>query len=87
MHPESVIGHPSDRRITLRVNGDFRQEGDRNHMIWKVPEAIACLSDYFELAAVDVILSGTPSGVAAIERGDVMELEVEGLGAMTVNVV
>ena len=87
MHPVSVVGHPSDGRIALTVNGELRQEGDLDRMIWKVPEMISYLSDYFELAAGDVILSGTPSGVAAVERGDVMELEVEGVGALTVRVV
>ena len=87
VHPVSVVGHPSGGRIALRVNGELRQEGDLSHMIWKVPEMISYLSDYFELAAGDVILSGTPSGVAAVSRGDVMELEVEGVGAMTVRVV
>ena len=87
VHPASEVGHPSDGRIALTVNGELRQEGDLNHMIWKVPEMISYLSDYFELAAGDVVLSGTPSGVAAVERGDVMELEVAGLGAMTVRVV
>ena len=87
VHPASAIGHPSDGRIALTVNGALRQEGNLNHMIWKVPEMISYLSDYFELAAGDVILSGTPSGVAAVERGDEMVLEVEGLGAMTVRVI
>ena len=87
VHPVSVVGHPSDGRIALTVNGELRQEGDLDRMIWKVPEMISYLSDYFELAAGDVILSGTPSGVAAVERGDVMELEVEGVGALTVRVV
>ena len=87
VHPAAVVGHPSDGRIALKVNGAPRQEGNLNHMIWKVPEMISYLSDYFELAAGDVILSGTPSGVASVERGDVMELRVEGLGAMTVKVI
>ncbi|MCY4451026.1 MAG: fumarylacetoacetate hydrolase family protein [Immundisolibacterales bacterium] len=87
VHPASRVGHPTDGRIALEVNGEIRQEGDLNHMIWKVPEIISYLSDYFELAGGDVILSGTPSGVAAVARGDVMELEVDRLGAMTVRVV
>ena len=87
VHRASEVGHPSDGRIALEVNGEIRQEGDLNHMIWKVPEIISYLSDYFELAGGDVILSGTPSGVAAVARGDVMELEITGLGAMTVRVV
>ena len=87
IHPVSEVGHPDNGSITLKVNGELRQEGDLNQMIWKVPEMISYLSDYFELAAGDVILSGTPSGVAAIERGDVMEIACEGLGSMTVKVV
>lgn len=87
IHPAADIGHPSEGRIALTVNGALRQEGDLNQMIWKVPEMIAYLSEYFELAAGDVILSGTPSGVAAVERGDVMELSVEGLGTLSVRVV
>jgi fumarylpyruvate hydrolase len=55
-------------------------------MIWKVPEMISYLSEYFELAAGDVILSGTPSGVGPVVPGDVMELTVEGLGKLNVTV-
>jgi fumarylpyruvate hydrolase len=56
-------------------------------MIWKVPEMIAYLSEYFELAAGDVIMSGTPSGVGAVVRGDVMEAEIAGIGTLRVTVV
>jgi fumarylpyruvate hydrolase len=56
-------------------------------MIWKVPEMISYLSEYFELAAGDVILSGTPAGVGPVSRGDTMEVSVEGLGTLTVKVV
>ena len=87
IHPVSEVGHLSEGRIALKVNGELRQEGDLNQMIWKVPEQISYLSEYYELAPGDVILSGTPSGVAAVEKGDVMELSVEGLGSMTVKVV
>ncbi|MDJ0638481.1 MAG: fumarylacetoacetate hydrolase family protein [Paracoccaceae bacterium] len=87
IHPVSEVGHLDQGRITLTVNGELRQDGDLNQMIWKVPEQIAYLSDYYELAPGDVILSGTPSGVAAVVKGDVMEIAVEGLGSMTVTVV
>ena len=55
-------------------------------MIWKLPERISYLSEYFELVAGGVILFGTPAGVAAITRGDVMEINVEGLDTLTVMV-
>jgi fumarylpyruvate hydrolase len=81
------IGHPSQGRVELKVNSAIKQEGDLNQMIWKVPEMIAYLSEYFELQAGDVILSGTPSGVGQVVRGDVMEARIEGLGTLTVKVV
>lgn len=86
IHPASETGYLSEGRIELKVNGEVRQEGDLNQMIWKVPEMIAYLSDYFELAPGDVILSGTPAGVAAVVAGDVMELSIDGLGSLTVKV-
>lgn len=87
VHPVSEVGHLDRGRITLKVNGELRQEGDLNQMIWKVPEMISYLSDYFALAGGDVIMSGTPSGVGPVAKGETMEVEVEGLGSMTVSVV
>ena len=63
------VGHPDQGRVELKVNGEVRQEGDLNQMIWKVPEMISYLSEYFELAPGDVILSGTPSGVGPVVKG------------------
>ena len=85
--PASRIGHPSEGAITLDVNGARRQEGDLNQMIWKVPEMIAILSEYFTLRPGDLIMSGTPSGVGAVQRGDVLHGRVAGIGEITVSVV
>jgi len=87
IHRVSDIGHPENGHVTLKVNGDLRQDGDLNQMIWKVPEMISYLSEYFELAPGDVILSGTPAGVAAVVTGDRMECSIEGVGSMVINVV
>lgn len=84
--PVSDCGHLSDGAITLTVNGETRQEGNLNQMIWKIPEMISYLSDYFELAAGDVIQTGTPAGVGPVQRGDVMEGQVEGLPPLIVRV-
>ena len=86
IHPVSATGLLNEGAISLKVNGDVRQEGDLNQMIWKVPEMISYLSEYFELAAGDVIQSGTPAGVGPVERGDVMEIAAVGLGDLTVRV-
>ncbi|MBX2855586.1 MAG: fumarylacetoacetate hydrolase family protein [Rhodobacteraceae bacterium] len=85
--PAANIGHPSDGLVELTVNGAAKQTGDLNQMIWKVPEMISYLSDYFELGAGDVIMSGTPSGVAAVEKGDVMEASIAHVGKLRVTVV
>ena len=87
VHPVSETGLLNNGSITLKVNGETRQQGDLNQMIWKVPEMISYLSEYFELAAGDVILSGTPAGVGPVEKGDTMEIAAEGLGVFSVTVV
>ena len=87
LHPVTETGILDHGRVSLSVNGELRQEGDLNQMIWKVPEMISHLSEYFELAGGDVILSGTPAGVAAVKRGDVMTMRIDGLGSMDVKVV
>lgn len=87
VHPVSAVRHLDQGHLELKVNGAVRQEADLNQMIWKVPEMISYLSEYYELAPGDVILSGTPSGVAAVEKGDVMVLTIDGLGSLEVKVV
>jgi len=87
IHTVDKVGHPDTGRVELKVNGEIKQEGDLNQMIWKVPEMISYLSDYFELAAGDVILSGTPAGVGPVVQGDKMELFIEPLGSLSVAVV
>jgi len=80
----SEIGHPDQGRINLHVNETLRQNGNLDQMIWKTPEIIAYLSEYFTLAAGDVILTGTPAGVAAVQRGDRMVAEIEGVDQLSV---
>ena len=70
--------------IKLSVNGDIRQDSDLAAMIWSVPEMISILSEYFELAAGDLIMSGTPAGVNSVMPGDKMTGFIEGLGELTI---
>jgi len=84
--PASRIGHLEAGAIWLTVNGQRRQDGDLNQLIWKVPETIAHLSRLFELAPGDLIFSGTPAGVGPVERGDVMVGHIDGLGDLEVKV-
>ena len=84
--PASEIGHPSSGAIWLDVNGVRKQTGDLNQMIWKAPEVIAYLSGLFTLRSGDMIFTGTPSGVGAIVRGDVMRAHIDGIGEIEVRV-
>ncbi len=85
--PVSQVGHLDAGTIQLMVNGELRQKGNLNQMIWKVAEMISCLSEYFELAAGDLIMSGTPAGVGPVVKGDVIVGSVEGIGELTVTVI
>jgi fumarylpyruvate hydrolase len=84
LRPASEIGHPKKGRITLKANGQIRQDGDLEQMIWNVPEVISNLSEQVELAAGDIIMTGTPAGVAATVPGDKLECEIEGVGKLTI---
>lgn len=87
LHPVSDIGHPAQGAIWLKVNGDLRQNGDLNQMIWKVPEMISYLSRLFTLRAGDLIFAGTPAGVGAIVKGDQMQIHVDGVDELNFKVV
>ncbi|EQD30102.1 fumarylacetoacetate (FAA) hydrolase, partial [mine drainage metagenome] len=73
--------------IALNVNGVERQRSAIAQMIWSVPEIIAHLSAAWTLAPGDLVFTGTPAGVAAVERGDLMEASVTGLEPLRVRVV
>ena len=81
------IGHPDKGRIWLEVNGEVRQDGNLNQLIWTVPEIISCLSGLFTLAAGDLIYTGTPAGVGPVRRGDVLQGGVDGVGKIGITVV
>lgn len=84
LRPAARIGHPTSARIWLDVNGKTRQDSNITHLIWNVPETIANLSKYVELVAGDLIFTGTPEGVAAVNKGDRLEGHVEGVGDIMV---
>jgi fumarylpyruvate hydrolase len=85
--PASKIGHPSKGAVWLDVNGQRRQTGDLSQLIWNISDTIAYLSGLFTLAPGDLIMTGTPAGVGAVKKGDVMKGGVEGVGEIEVRVV
>jgi fumarylpyruvate hydrolase len=82
LHPVSAVGHPTQGRIWLCVNGAVRQDADLAGLIWAVPDVIAALSGLYELRAGDLIYTGTPAGVGRVLRQDRISCGIEGLGSI-----
>jgi len=77
----------ADTRVTLEVNGTVRQQSTIGKLIWNIGEIIEHLSAAWELQPGDLIFSGTPEGVAAVGRGDMLKAEVSGVGTLQVTLV
>ena len=86
VRPMAQCGELLRGAITLAVNGAPRQKGDLADLIWSVNETIEQLSAAWTLQPGDLMFTGTPAGVGAVVRGDLMEGAIEGLGALKVKV-
>ena len=84
--PAAQAGDVANAAIWLQVNGADRQRSTVSKLIWNVAETIEHLSAAWELQPGDLIYTGTPEGVAAVARGDVMEGHVDGLTGIRVAV-
>lgn len=85
--PYTQTGELLRGAITLSVNGVVRQKGDLGDLIWSVNETIEQLSLAWTLQPGDLIFTGTPAGVGAVVRGDVMEGAIAGVGTLKVAVI
>ena len=86
LHPVAQVGHPGAGRIWLEVNGELRQQGDLNEMIWPIADVISHLSRFVTLAPGDLIYTGTPSGVGALQPGDRLRGGVDGVGEFALEI-
>jgi len=77
----------NDKRIRTSVNGEVKQEASTSEMEWDMHYLVADLARTITLLPGDVILSGTPAGSRPVEPGDVVSVEVEGLGELTNTIV
>jgi fumarylpyruvate hydrolase len=84
--PATALPDPTHGKIELKVNGTVRQTSDLSQMIWSVAETVAYLSGLVVLAPGDLIFTGTPAGVGAVVRGDLLEGTVEGVGTVRVRI-
>lgn len=87
IYPVASAGHVTDANIWLDVNGEQRQTGNVNTMIWSVPEIVSALSHSFHLQPGDLIMTGTPSGVGPIIAGDTITAGIDRLGEIKVEIV
>ena len=78
---------PGDLLLRTWLNGELRQEARTREMIFDVGEIVAYISAVMTLEPGDVILTGTPEGVGQLKPGDVVEVEIEGIGALRNSVV
>jgi len=85
--PISETGEINAAEIQLAINGEVRQQGNVNQMIWKVTEIISRLSEVFLLQAGDLIFTGTPAGVGPVEIGDEVTATLTGLPELNFKVV
>jgi len=76
-------GRIDSGRIWLELNGERRQDGNLNAMIWGVDDIIAHLSRYFDLAPGDLVFTGTPAGVGALRVGDRLRAGIDGVGEIS----
>lgn len=86
IHPLGAVGHPVSGAIRLTLNGTVRQSADLADLIWSVPEIIAILSRSIGLRPGDLVMTGTPAGVGAMQPGDVCVVSIEGLGEITTTI-
>ncbi len=82
--PAELCRDIENSRIWLSVNGQTKQDGNTNDMIWNVAGIIAELSNFFDLKAGDLIFTGTPSGVGPVVAGDKLLAGIEGVGELSV---
>ncbi len=80
---------PDNTNLTLRtyVNGELRQEGNTRHLVFTIPELIEYITAFMTLEPGDMIWTGTPQGISHIYPGDVMRLEIEGIGVLENEVI
>ena len=72
--------------LALSVNGQVKQKSDLSKLIWSIPELLADLSMYYHLQPGDLIFTGTPEGVGALQPGDRIDGHVEGVGEIQLHV-
>ena len=80
--PADAVGNPQDLDLVLKVNGEVKQQSNTSKMIFTIPKLISAISRFMTLNPGDLIATGTPSGVGALQDGDEVEITISGLGTL-----
>lgn len=84
---ETELANPDDVRVRTLVNGEVRQDGRTSDLVFGVTELLVYITAHLTLLPGDVVLTGTSAGIRPVREGDVMRVEIEGIGALTNTVV
>ena len=84
--PKGSLGVLDSGSIALQVNGSQKQNADLSQLIWNIPELIADLSQYYHLQPGDLIYTGTPEGVGAVQVGDVITGQIAQVGEVRLTI-
>lgn len=74
---------PTDLRLVTRVNGEIKQDSRTSDLIFSVPVIMEFITRYMTLEPGDIVSTGTPSGVGNLSPGDVVEIDIEGVGVLS----
>ena len=81
--PSEAISEPQNIDLTLKINGDIKQQSNTSRMIFQIPRLINFASEIMTLKIGDIICTGTPSGISEIVDGDIVTCELSGLGILS----
>ena len=84
-HPE--IEDPHNLNIELKLNGEIKQSSNTKHLLFKIPELLENISQFFTMEPGDIVATGTPSGIGPIKPGDILEASIEKIGTLSNKVV
>jgi fumarylpyruvate hydrolase len=85
--PAASFGPLGSRRLRLHVNGELRQDGGLDDLVWDVPEILHELSKLFALRAGDLVYMGTPAGVGPLQPGDAYVASLDGIAPLEGRIV
>lgn len=77
------ISNPHNLKIELKVNGEIKQSSNTKNLMFKIPEILQYISQFFTMEPGDIIATGTPSGISPIKPGDLIEATIEKIGTLS----